>query len=831
MRLISFFFLLSFSITSASESWLLNYPGDHLDVAQLDMQLDSNGQPHFAFHNASYSEPDTLMYASWTGAEWVFEDVAPIVQSYAHVSLAIDDAGQPRIAYTSYLNSAPQICLATRTEGIWTVDIVSENASQPILLFDSEQNPLIVFRSGPPQISNDVVALARKQAGDWSSEQISERGYDYIKLDATIDADDRLHVLHQGFSNNLHYIVYENGELEYETLDGIVSAGLSIFADSIGQVHLFYSDSLGDLVHRTYTADGVSANEVDFPGAWYLTASFDDRNAIHMLSGDEYWIYTKGEWLTQGADPPSISSTNRQMAIGPTGALHVLGMTTRDGLCYATTTTPWSDAQNVSTNIGRVQCATVDSKGQVHAFYRESNASPTYKYAVLSDGVWAISGSDLGNVSSCSMVIDDEDRMHAIGIISGDVTYAKFDGTSWDFEELETRTGSYSLNAGKMSIQLDSSGNPHVTYVNNYIAKYGSRDEAGNWTIEELDPVSSSSIGFSQVTDLAIGEDDTPHVVYSKYATSPSELIYAFKDGEDWIKETIAEGTSRLSDQPMIVLDADGVPNILFLNVRLLEHGYLSGDSWVWKHVDGDLAGGGDRPFAFEVDAFGQLQYVSITRIENSDEVVRRGRYIGKTWFLDTIELGDGSYTASDSWFTVDQFGVARSLICRNSTAWPIEERRLVYRHESQYLKGYESWKLMNYSSQERDAGIKTVPDYVDAGSNLTNIERYIWQPSVLGTDTEILSLYLNGDRQADLQFKFSKSLEDVSIQLLSSQDFETWVPLLSVSHESGVTALVPGDTHESGIGLDRTIKFVDKSDSPSSSELKFFKLEMFLQE
>jgi len=149
-------------------------------------------------------------------------------------------------------------------------------------------------------------------------------------------------------------------------------------------------------------------------------------------------------------------------------------------------------------------------------------------------------------------------------------------------------------------------------------------------------------------------------------------------------------------------------------------HGYGVDNTWTWRHVDKNTRDG-RPPFAFELDPFGQLQFMYVTNLGNTNNVIRRGRYVGKTWFMDVIEMGSGSYSGYGSWFHIDQFGVAHCLISRNSTAWPINERRLVYRNESHFLKDYESWTQLNYSAEERVDNTYTSPSSRGTGQSLTN--------------------------------------------------------------------------------------------------------------
>ncbi|HTZ68113.1 MAG TPA: hypothetical protein VMB83_11755 [Roseiarcus sp.] len=106
-------------------------------------------------------------------ASFTIESVADSIPAGGPVSLALDRAGNPRIAFSQ--QGSGQIVVATRNGGAWTTENVP-GAFAPAsgglrLAIDSAGNPQIAYLD----LSSGGLAHAAKRAGKWSSAQIPTR--------------------------------------------------------------------------------------------------------------------------------------------------------------------------------------------------------------------------------------------------------------------------------------------------------------------------------------------------------------------------------------------------------------------------------------------------------------------------------------------------------------------------------------------------------------------------------------------------------------------------------------------------------------------------------
>ena len=128
----------------------------------LSLALDSRGYPHISYLNQTTNDnaPASLLYTSWNGTAWNNETVALLQKRDLWASLAIDARDIPHIAYCDRANSA--VMYATRSpNGIWSSQPIPQDPANYRLV------SLAMNSAGRPGIAYyDLKSLSLKYA-EW----------------------------------------------------------------------------------------------------------------------------------------------------------------------------------------------------------------------------------------------------------------------------------------------------------------------------------------------------------------------------------------------------------------------------------------------------------------------------------------------------------------------------------------------------------------------------------------------------------------------------------------------------------------------------------------
>ena len=114
------------------------------------------------------------------------------------------------------------------------------------------------------------------------------------------------------------------------------------------------------------------------------------------------------------------------------------------------------------------------------------------------------------------LALDSSGDPHISYLGGGGLKYAAWDGSAWSIEMVDA-------NVQYTSLALDSSGKPHISYRDgaNCNLKYAAWDGSA-WNIETID--SGGSVG--EYTSLALDSSGNPHISY--YDSYKGDLKYAY---------------------------------------------------------------------------------------------------------------------------------------------------------------------------------------------------------------------------------------------------------------------------------------------------------------
>jgi hypothetical protein len=201
----------------------------------------------------------------------------------------------------------------------------------------------------------------------------------------------------------------------------------------------------------------------------------------------------------------------------------------------------------------------------------------------IPDSSWVIECADCPKVitelSNYGLQLDNDGKPHIV--YSGDkLYYTWFDGVDWQYEVVYDPVGGYTI---EVNLSLDSNGYPHVCYRDylNQGLNYAYRDASG-WHIEFVD-----IDGFS--ISLELDSSDNPHIIYS----TSNSLNYAFRDADEWYTETVDSGDGEGDvywTKTAIALDTNDKPYLSFVryesSIWSMKYAYRDASGWHIESLD-----------------------------------------------------------------------------------------------------------------------------------------------------------------------------------------------------------------------------------------------------
>lgn len=212
-----------------------------------------------------------------------------------------------------------------------------------------------------------------------------------------------------------------------------------------------------------------------------------------------------------------------------------------------------------------------------------------------------------------------------------DVKYAYHDGATWNIETVH----SPSLNGAYPALALDADGNPHIAWIHgtpSYSLMYSYRD-GSTWHTENVDPGC-----WPGHISLAVDSSHFPHISY--FCDAPDELRYAWYDGT-WHIETL-DGPGALG-YTSIILDSQERPRIAYADFfkKTVEYASYNG-SWDIETVYSD--GQTNGYVSLDLD---RSEHPHIAHYDYSRGIVWYFWYDGSSWNTDTVGSAVLGYNVS----------------------------------------------------------------------------------------------------------------------------------------------------------------------------------------
>ncbi len=553
--------------------------------------IDSDWHIH-----VTYCDDYGLNYAEWNGDKWFVNKIDE--SGSGTPSIAIDSSNNPHISYISYDSEGFGERYLNYTKDVgngWVTQTVDPGGGDSILGVS-----LALNSSGVPHISyqNGVdlkIAWVGGKEG-WSINTIDSLGFGDHTTSLAIDSSDKPHISYRADDGTYELRYARLTDLGWSTqtvLTGDVGNYNSIAIDSSGVPHIsyYYSqnmeyvtkvgglwsnhtvDSEGDV--GKYCSIAIDLQDGKPHVSYFDQINFDLKHAkLVSFEGKElrYATWTGTDWLIQAiASSQGLESTS--IAIDSSDNPHV-SYCDDSGLNYATWTGSGWSTQTIDNSCTGKSSIAIDSSGTPHI------------------GYIGYSGESFGEVY---------------------LNYTMWTGTGWS---TQTITADSCCIYG-VSLALDSSDNPHISYEYDDGLKYTTRSING-WSIQNID-----SMGFGEhSTSIAVDSSDKPHISYT-YGSS-YDLRYATPSGTGWEIDEVVYGFGDTGKYSSIAIDASDNPHISYHSStsNSLKHAKLEGDTWSKEDIDSGEMGlhssitidTSDNPHISYLDNTGKnLKYARVT--------------------------------------------------------------------------------------------------------------------------------------------------------------------------------------------------------------------------
>jgi hypothetical protein len=516
---------------------------------------------------------DHLYFAEFDGTNWNSEvvDNSPAVGSFA--SLAIDQAGNPHIAYYDATNGT--LKYATKFFGTWFISTLdtptmmstgASEARQPIDPLVGPDLPVSKPWLNEEFVSDSSTLLAASGA---------TRGVgQYTSI--AIDSQNRPHISYYQFDlNDRNY-----NHLKYAYWDG-----------SSWKIKLVQEpDAAGNKAEGKYSS--IALDGLDHPHIAFLDDDYDDLR--HAYIGD------KGRWNWENiADGPYHGNVGGWVSIAIDNAnnCHIsFYAKTSGGLWYAKGTKcsnpdapgrAWTvvKADDTAADVGLYSSLFLHSGINI-SYYDATNGN--LKLAHSTDGTsWSrsvISGTKVNVGLYTSLVMDNDHKLHItfFNVSYGLLQEAYQGGTGkWSF-----RTIDENHDVGlATSLDLDSTDKPFISYLDDSPndLKMAERTGPATWATSRV--TGTNSIG--SYTSLKIDSTGKPRIAF--YDATRKDLNYAEWNGSAWAFTSV-DRNGDVGQYPSLALDINDKPFISYYDATekrlLLAYWNISASKWITTPVD-----------------------------------------------------------------------------------------------------------------------------------------------------------------------------------------------------------------------------------------------------
>ncbi|MCW4030260.1 MAG: hypothetical protein NWE92_11510 [Candidatus Bathyarchaeota archaeon] len=293
-------------------------------------------------------------------------------------------------------------------------------------------------------------------------------------------------------------------------------------------------------------------------------------------------------WVIETADSTSdVVSSATSLALDSNGDPHISYCNDPHDLLYAKKTgSSWTiETVDYLKVVGEDSSIALDAAGNPHITYVMSSPSTNISYVTKTGSGWHHETiAARGSLMYTSLKLDSSGSPHVVFLNNTDsvLKYATKLGGGWTIENVDTNVMSSN------SLALDSSGNPHISYFDQTgrALKYATKTSTG-WMIETVDDTGYSAGLYS---GIAIDSYDNPHIAYYFTEGSTACLKYANKTATGWTTETVDNPGSgkNVGWYISLAIDSADRPHISYYDSYNddLKYATNTGTTWTKTVVD-----------------------------------------------------------------------------------------------------------------------------------------------------------------------------------------------------------------------------------------------------
>jgi hypothetical protein len=465
--------------------------------------------------------------------------------------------------------------------------------------------------------------------------------------------------------------------IQVQTIGTMNSAGgheCHIIIDSNDYPHVIYSAIINDgLKHaffngKNWVTQVICLGGITGSDGAYCSIQLDSNGNPQVSYAEfdstfhsrlKYAWWNGACWNSQTID--NIGGLFNSIALDSRGYPHISYY--GNGLSYAYWNGSKWTVQIIDSRSSKYPSLQIDTSGNPHMSYYNTTSN-SLEYATWTETGWKIETLEYGATFS-SLVLDSGDNPHLCYTCDEGLKYAVWNGTAWNTQIVDTTGDPIASVGASCSLALDSKGNPHISYIDQYrgtILKYAFLN-GSSWMIYGL--TDQAHGGCS--TSLAIDSHDNVHIIHGDYTSKIFQYLFFNPANlpppppildpppkippEQFTTPASAIGTPKIVDSygtvgtyTSIALDKLGDPHIAYQDQSFgLKYAYCNGSTWQVKFADSIGFGYSGFHNSIALDKNGQ-PHISYSNLYPIDVGLKYICWNGLTWNRESVYSSTASF-------------------------------------------------------------------------------------------------------------------------------------------------------------------------------------------